>query len=103
MVLIVDGNDFDHVGWRYSGQSPIDHHCSVAFSFQAEPIITSIPVGEFIGVLSFIGRSPTEHVKFIAVDLRTLDVYQQLAYAVLRGDRNSAGILADKVQETFLM
>lgn len=102
MVSGVEGNDRKNVSWIYSGSEPRDHHCTVEFNFQADPIIEPISTAEhFAGILSFKHRPPFEHVTFIAVDKRTLNEFQKLAYAVLCGDQELAAVLADKVQENY--
>ena len=102
MVSGVEGNDRINVSWIYAGSQPREHHCTVDFSFQAEPIIEPLSTPDhFAGILSFTHRPAFEHITFLAVDRRTLDAYQQLAYAALVGDRDSALVLADAVMENF--
>lgn len=103
MVLVIKGNDRINVSWIYAGSQPSEHHCTVDFSFQAEPIIEPLSTPDhFAGILSFTRRPPFEHVTFIAVDRRTLDVRQRLALAVMMGDLDTALVLADAVHENSL-
>jgi len=102
MVTGVEGNDRINVSWIYSGSQPTEHHCTVDFSFQAEPIIEPFSTPDhFAGILSFTHRPPFEHITFLAVDRRTMTEYQRLAYAVLVGDVDTAIALADAVRENY--
>ena len=102
MVLFVKGNDSKNAIWIYSGSELREHHCTVEFNFQVDPIIEPVSTPErFAGNLSFSHRPPFEHITFFAVDERTLDVYQQLALAVLMGSKNDALILADQIVENL--
>lgn len=102
MVIGIRGNDKTNVSWIYSGSVPNDHHCTAEFTFQAEPIVEPIcSDGYSGGSISFSHRPPFEHITFFAIDERTLNVYQQLALAVLSGDRDAALILADQVAENY--
>lgn len=102
MVLAVKGNDQINVSWIYAGSAPNDHHCTVDFSFQAFPIIDPIlSEGHPSGSIAFAYRPPFEHITFIVIDNRTTDEYQQLAFAVLMGDRDAAKVLADSITENY--